>query len=196
MSGRPFLSGRIPQDLHERIEEYCKEEYVSKTEVMIEALRKYLNCPSPIGENEAALESKIKELEERLKQVEVTVEIQLENVRKIGKHVTVATIGSTQSPQSDGEVVATTQKALPFEVESEVVTIATSGEVFLKATENQMGQASGVNRSKLKRHREKIQEGRFSKNKAVDGGVINGRACKLYLKEKEGRSWMWEARSI
>lgn len=44
----PFFSGRIPQELHERAESYCKENDTSKTELLINALASYLDFPVEI----------------------------------------------------------------------------------------------------------------------------------------------------
>jgi hypothetical protein len=45
MSTSPFFSGRIPQELYDKAEEYCKETGKKKTELLIEALSTYLNFP-------------------------------------------------------------------------------------------------------------------------------------------------------
>ena len=45
MAGNPFFSGRIPQDLHDRIQEHCSKTGESKTQVLINALAAYLNHP-------------------------------------------------------------------------------------------------------------------------------------------------------
>lgn len=45
MPTSPFLSGRIPQDLFDKVEEHCKETGKGKTDLMIEALSIYLNFP-------------------------------------------------------------------------------------------------------------------------------------------------------
>ena len=42
MTTNPFFSGRIPQGLYDRIEEYRKETNESKTDVLIRALTKYV----------------------------------------------------------------------------------------------------------------------------------------------------------
>ena len=42
MTTNPFFSGRIPQGLYDRIEEYRKETDESKTDVLIRALAKYV----------------------------------------------------------------------------------------------------------------------------------------------------------
>ncbi len=45
MAGNPFFSGRIPQDLHDRIQQHCETTGESKTQVLINALAAYLNHP-------------------------------------------------------------------------------------------------------------------------------------------------------
>lgn len=45
MSISPFFSGRIPQELYDKADEYCKETGKKRTELLIEALSTYLNFP-------------------------------------------------------------------------------------------------------------------------------------------------------
>ncbi len=45
MSTSPFFSGRIPQELYDKADEYCKETGKKRTELLIEALSTYLNFP-------------------------------------------------------------------------------------------------------------------------------------------------------
>ena len=44
---KPFLSGRIPNDLMTEIDRYCLDNNISRTKVMVDALRQYLSCPEP-----------------------------------------------------------------------------------------------------------------------------------------------------
>ncbi|MBD0264237.1 MAG: hypothetical protein ICV78_16355 [Tolypothrix sp. Co-bin9] len=45
MSISPFFSGRIPQELYDKADQYCKETGKKRTELLIEALSTYLNFP-------------------------------------------------------------------------------------------------------------------------------------------------------
>jgi hypothetical protein len=45
MAGNPFFSGRIPQDLHDRIQDHCSKTGETKTQVLINALSAYLKHP-------------------------------------------------------------------------------------------------------------------------------------------------------
>lgn len=45
MAISPFFSGRIPQELYDKAEEFCKETGKKKTELLVEALSKYLDFP-------------------------------------------------------------------------------------------------------------------------------------------------------
>jgi hypothetical protein len=47
MATNPFFSGRIPQELFDKVEEFCKETSRSKTEILINALSEYLKFPIP-----------------------------------------------------------------------------------------------------------------------------------------------------
>lgn len=69
----PFFSGRIPEDLNERIQQHCAETGESKTQVLHNALSKYLDFPiKPLitttisTERFNQLEQRVAELEKRL----------------------------------------------------------------------------------------------------------------------------------
>jgi hypothetical protein len=66
MSARPFFSGRIPQSLHDALEEYRQQTNESKTEILIKALSTYIEhsieTPTSYGGAEA---SRIEVLEKK-----------------------------------------------------------------------------------------------------------------------------------
>lgn len=69
----PFFSGRIPQNLHDKIEEYISESGKSKTELLIDALSNYLDFPVEIKQtnsNNDELWIVVKELQERIEKLE------------------------------------------------------------------------------------------------------------------------------
>ena len=68
MSGNPFFSGRIPPNLFERAEQHCDESGISKTELLIAALRAYLDYPEPPTPVEVAPE-RVTKLEEQMGEV-------------------------------------------------------------------------------------------------------------------------------
>ena len=68
MAPNPLLSARIPLDLNERLEVRSRETGKDKTQLVIEALRAYLNAPA-----EPSTEEKLARLEERLAMLEATV---------------------------------------------------------------------------------------------------------------------------
>ncbi len=43
----PFVSGRVPPALHERLEEYCQTTGLTKSEVLVSALSAHLGVESP-----------------------------------------------------------------------------------------------------------------------------------------------------
>lgn len=110
-----FFSGRIPPDLHERVEQYVSETGESKTQVLINALVAYLNFPisiqkpSPASQISkeifSALEERVKALEEL---VEATKEsqnsiisvIDTDNIPEFGLEITPL----TQAEQFDNEI--------------------------------------------------------------------------------------------
>lgn len=68
MAPNPLLSARIPPDLNEHLEVRSRETGKDKTQLVIEALRAYLNAPK-----EPSTEEKLALLEERLAMLEATV---------------------------------------------------------------------------------------------------------------------------
>jgi len=75
----PFFSGRVPEDLNKRIEQHCAETGESKTQLLINALSKYLDFPvkPPAPANVSPerfdqLEERVAELERKLLFASVT----------------------------------------------------------------------------------------------------------------------------
>jgi hypothetical protein len=69
----PFFSGRIPQNLHDRIEEYISESGKSKTELLINALSNYLDFPVEVKQANSSNDELwivVKELQERIEKLE------------------------------------------------------------------------------------------------------------------------------
>ncbi|MEM7581303.1 MAG: hypothetical protein AAF316_15965 [Cyanobacteria bacterium P01_A01_bin.80] len=72
--GNPFFSGRIPKELFQKAEQYIKENDMTKTDLLIEALAQYLNfsLKRNIPESEITLEM-FNDLKERLEKLESIV---------------------------------------------------------------------------------------------------------------------------
>jgi preprotein translocase subunit SecD len=71
----PFFSGRIPQELSDRISQHCAETGESKTQVLINALSKYLDFPiKPPASTGISVEMFTK-LEQRVAELEKKLEI-------------------------------------------------------------------------------------------------------------------------
>lgn len=88
----PFFSGRIPQELNDRINQHCTETGESKTQVLLNALSKYLDFPikPPVTTSVSAerfnqLEQRVAELEKKL---EITTVISVDNSRIIKDKIT------------------------------------------------------------------------------------------------------------
>ena len=83
MAANPFFSGRIPPNLYQRVEDFCKKEGKGKTEFMIEAFCKYLDLPVPttVSSSEITKEMFL-ELQERMSQAEAQIK-KLEKLIKI-----------------------------------------------------------------------------------------------------------------
>lgn len=69
----PFFSGRIPQELFDKAEEYSKQSNKSKTDILVEALSLYLNVPIEVkkivNDNEELWKA-IKDLQEKVEKLE------------------------------------------------------------------------------------------------------------------------------
>ncbi len=69
MAANPFFSGRIPQELKNKIDEFCEATGKSKTEFMVEAFYKYLDLPIPATENTPEVSKEMfLELQEKVNQ--------------------------------------------------------------------------------------------------------------------------------
>lgn len=75
MAGNPFFSGRIPQDLHERIQQYCSETGETKTQILINALAAYLNHPVKESlSNSVVSREEFADLQERVLALEKSIQ--------------------------------------------------------------------------------------------------------------------------
>ena len=88
MSGNPFFSGRIPPDLFERAEQHCDESGISKTELLITALRAYLDYPEPPKPVEVAPE-RVTRLEQQMNEVWRAI-AQLQNQNPVSHNVSTS----------------------------------------------------------------------------------------------------------
>jgi hypothetical protein len=70
----PFFSGRIPQSLYDKVEQYISESGKSKTELLISALSSYLDFPVEAKETNNSSNEElwiaVKELQKRLEALE------------------------------------------------------------------------------------------------------------------------------
>jgi hypothetical protein len=63
----PFFSGRIPQELLDRVEQHVQDTGESKTNVLIQALAAYLNFPIRLSStNNSDLEKRVNDLEQQI----------------------------------------------------------------------------------------------------------------------------------
>jgi metal-responsive CopG/Arc/MetJ family transcriptional regulator len=80
MTAKPFISARIPQDLLEQLESRADERGESKTEILVEALKEYLEPKEqkPSAEERLSLEQRLRAFEQwavsRLASIEKKVE--------------------------------------------------------------------------------------------------------------------------
>jgi hypothetical protein len=69
----PFFSGRIPQSLYDRVEQYISESGKNKTELLISALSNYLDFPVEIKQTNSSNDELwivVKKLQERMEKLE------------------------------------------------------------------------------------------------------------------------------
>ena len=70
----PFFSGRIPQELYDRIDQHIKESGEGKTQILINALSQYLgveiSMPKPSGVNTDLFLNELESLKERVSLLE------------------------------------------------------------------------------------------------------------------------------
>ncbi|AFZ15756.1 hypothetical protein Cri9333_5001 (plasmid) [Crinalium epipsammum PCC 9333] len=71
----PFFSGRIPEDLNERIQQHCAETGESKTQVLLNALSKYLDFPIKPPATTGISTERFSQLERRVTELEKKLEI-------------------------------------------------------------------------------------------------------------------------
>lgn len=60
---KPFISARIPEDLLDQLESRALAEHESKTEVLVKALKEYLDPESSKTEGNSSLERRVRVLE-------------------------------------------------------------------------------------------------------------------------------------
>jgi hypothetical protein len=73
LMANPFFSGRIPQSLYDKVEQYINESGKSKTDLLINALSSYLDFPVEIKQTNSSngeLWIVVKELQERIEKLE------------------------------------------------------------------------------------------------------------------------------
>ena len=78
MASKEFISARIPRDLLEKIENYAEAKGESKSKILIEAIKKYLEPEESSTEEKLSLEKR----EERIKHFERWIDYRLENLEK------------------------------------------------------------------------------------------------------------------
>jgi hypothetical protein len=122
MAGNPFFSGRIPQDLHDRIQQHCLETGETKTQILINALAAYLNHPvkenlsnSPVTREEfAALQEQVIALE-KLIQTSNQAVITTDNIDTTDAGLELICL-ERRCPSCHADEIS----AIPYEIDNEV----------------------------------------------------------------------------
>ena len=103
----PFFSGRIPQELLDRVEKHVQDTGESKTNILIQALATYLNFPvQPSNSNNSTLEKRLNDLEQ-----------QVEKLLSLGKDIseikqTIADQSKIDNDVINNDTVETTNQSL------------------------------------------------------------------------------------
>ena len=88
MANKLFVSARIPEELHKKLESYADEIGESKSSVLIDALNKYFSSEDSISEKESNLENQVRYFEqwvfERIKDIDNRVKA-LEELKDLEK---------------------------------------------------------------------------------------------------------------
>ena len=205
MAGKPFLSGRIPQDLHEQITAHVEETGIPKTDLMIAALRQYLECPEPpkIEHQEITrLESLITEVAQKVQTLEtrlVAIENKERPITIEKKKPSTSQLSFTDSliPFSDDNANDNNSDNAQTETESDA-------ENFPKYSkpETEMTRMIGTKRSKLRSIREKSNS-QTHETAPADALVedIKGEKCQVWLWKIESQgakknTYLWAAHPI
>ena len=205
MAGKPFLSGRIPHDLYERITAYVEDTGTPKTDLMIAALRQYLDCPEPpkIEHQEITrLESLITEIAQKVQ----TLEAKLVAMENKERPVTI------EKKKTSTSQLSFTDSLIPFpgdnakdnnsdNAQAEPESDTTKFPKYSKP-ETEMARMIGAKRSKLRSIREKSNS-QTHETAPADALVedIKGEKCQVWLwkiesKGAKRKTCLWAAHPI
>ncbi|MDJ0903402.1 MAG: hypothetical protein QNJ55_31840 [Xenococcus sp. MO_188.B8] len=107
MAANPFFSGRIPQALYDRIEEYREQTAETKSEILVRALAQYVDYP--LGEEEAPppIKQTLEEIFSRLATIESKIadyhQLSVDNKEQLSPDNTVITESDVGDSQPDSE---------------------------------------------------------------------------------------------
>ena len=118
MTSNPFFSGRIPQGLYDRIEEYRQQTEESKTEILIRALAQYVNYsleentspPPPIQKTFDEIFKRLEALESEIWASESILD-QNEVIISDNSTITESTVNDLQEITSDNDVITDPEMA-------------------------------------------------------------------------------------
>ena len=205
MAGKPFLSGRIPQDLHERIKAHVEETGIPKTELMVAALRQYLNCPEPpkIEHQEITrLESLITEIAQKVQTLEAKL-VAIENKER-PVNIEKKRTSTSQPLFSESSLALYYDNATDNNSDNAQIEPKQDIETFPKYSKSESGMAEtiGKARSKLRSIREK-RNSQTHKTAPADALIedIDGEKCQVWLwkiESQEGKrnTYLWAAHPI
>ena len=205
MAGKPFLSGRIPHDLYERITAHVEDTGTPKTDLMIAALRQYLDCPEPpkIEHQEITrLESLITEITEKFQALEARLVV-IENkerpvtIEKKKTSTSQLSFADSLIPFPGDNANDNNSDNARAEPESDTTKFPKYSEL-----ETEMTKMIGAKRSKLKSIREKSNSQTHETapaNALVED--IKGEKCQVWLWKIETRGakmkrYLWAAHPI
>ena len=205
MAGKPFLSGRIPHDLYERITAHVEETGIAKTDLMIAALRRYLDCPEPpkIEHQEITrLESLIAEVTQKVQTLEAKV-VAIENKEK-PIAVEKKNNSTSQAPFAESLLALHYDNATDNNNDNAQIEPKQDIETFPKYSKPESGMAKiiGKARSKLRSIRAKSNS-QTHETAPADALIedIKGEKCQVWLwkiesQEGKRKTYLWAAHPI
>ena len=109
MTTNPFFSGRIPQGLYDRIEEYREQTGESKTEILIRALAQYVDyplegdAPPPIKQTFEEIFSRLAIIESKIANEGQLSQLSIDNNKQLSIDNVVTTESNVVELQSNDD---------------------------------------------------------------------------------------------
>lgn len=158
MAANPFFSGRIPQELHQKVEEFCEREGKGKTEFMIEAFYKYLDLPIPTTRNSSDVTKEMfLELQERVYQTEAQIQEFQNLLKRIPETKTIDNIDIIPD-NNPKELNHSTNDSSKTKDKNESKNPETSKERLANLNASEASEITGISNTQMSRNKNKVLE--------------------------------------